>query len=523
MRAKPKEKAPSVQDAIEEITAEKGLDATTIQVAIEEAISEAFRQQFKTEMKVKAVLKANGRFTILGAKTVVETVSDPLTEIAQSDPRARQYGLGQSVFVEVTSADAARDEDEDDRLTDRFGRVAALLAKQIIRQRLREAERRRIYEEFKGREGEMVHGKVQRVRHGNVIVDLGRTEAILPRRELIPREKFKEGDRVKAVIAEVRLEPKGPQVVLSRAHQWLVRRLFEMEITEVYDGTVEIKAIAREAGFRTKVAVSSRDAAVDPVGACVGQKGIRVQTVVKELGGEKIDIVYWEPEPTAFIRNALLPAEVDRVILDDNKKVAEVIVPEDQLSLAIGKDGQNARLAAKLTDYAINIRSKGEMERQKMREFIKLTFGMAPAEMLARIGVGAETAPVLEQAGFTDLEKLSLTPVETLAPLVGESAAAVILDSAARHWREMQEQAARIMDESADREKKGGRKAEPVATTFTLPSGAVVAGMKELVAALDELPGDEVMTLISSEELKNWLQEIGIPPEEIAELMARYR
>lgn len=522
MRAKPKEKATNVQDAIEEITAEKGLDAGTIQQAIEEAISESFRQQFKTEMKVKAVLKPNGRFTILGAKTVVEAVSDPLTEIAQSDPRARQYGLGDSVFVEVTSADAARD-DDDDRLTDRFGRVAALLAKQIIRQRLREAERRRIYEEFKGREGEMVHGKVQRVRHGNVIVDLGRTEAILPRRELIPREKFKENDRVKAVISEVRLEPKGPQVVLSRAHQWLVRRLFEMEITEVYDGTVEIKAIAREAGFRTKVAVSSRDAAVDPVGACVGQKGIRVQTVVKELGGEKIDIVYWEQEPTSFIRNSLLPAEVDRVILDDHKKVAEVIVPEDQLSLAIGKDGQNARLAAKLTDYAINIRSKGEMERQKMREFIKLTFGMAPAEMLARIGVGAETAPVLEQAGFTDLEKLSLTPVASLAPLVGESAAVVILDSAARNWREMQEQAARIMDESADREKKGGRKAEPVATTFTLPGGAVVAGMKELVAALDELPGDEVMTLISSEELKNWLQEIGIPPEEIAELMARYR
>jgi transcription termination/antitermination protein NusA len=412
--------------------------------AVEEAVSEAFRRHYQVEMPVKTRLEPSGRFTIMGAKTVVETVADPLTEIAQSDPQARAYGLGDQVYVQVATSSVGNTYGE---LTDEFGRVAALLAKQIIRQRIREAERRQIYEEFKGHEGEMVHGKVQRVRNGNLIVEIGRTEAILPRRELPPREKFKENDRIKAVITEVRLGPKGPQIVISRAHPWMVQRLFEMEISEVFDKTVEVKAIAREAGFRTKVAVSSRDQNVDPVGACVGQKGVRVQTVVKELGGEKIDIVHWDAEPTIFIRNSLSPAECERVIIHEDRHTAEVIVPEDHLSLAIGKEGQNARLAARLTGWKIDIRGAGEASRAEVEELIRVTFGSTPAEILASLGIGAETAPAFEAAGLTDVEKVAMAESDQLASLVGAEAGGILKETALQKWADLQSRLAETLED----------------------------------------------------------------------------
>lgn len=510
---------PSVHDAMEEVVSEKGLTADTVAHAVEEAVSEAFRRHYQTEMEVKTKLETNGRFTIFGAKTVVETVADPLTEIAQSDPVASRYGLGDAVWVEITTSTIAGS----DKLTDGFGRVAALLAKQIIKQRIREAERRLVFEEYKGREGEMVHGKIQRIRHGNFVVELGRIEAILPRRELPPREKYKENDRIKAVIIEVRLGPKGPQIVLSRAHPWLVQRLFEMEISEVFDKTVEIKSIAREPGFRTKVAVSSRDSAVDPVGACVGQKGIRVQTVVKELGGEKIDIVHWDPEPTVFIRNALSPAECDRVIIHEDTRVAEVIVPEDHLSLAIGKEGQNARLAAKLTNWKIDIRGAGESAKEEVEELIRMTFGSTPAEILASIGVGAETAPVLETAGFIDVESLATASVETLAALIGPDAAAAVSANATAKWQDLQQKLSETAAERNARKKKRIKRAPVEVLPFVLSGETAVKDLTQLTEALDALPADEVQALLQSDSLKKWLQDLGLTPAAIADLMARYK
>jgi N utilization substance protein A len=512
--------APTLHDAMDELVSDKGINVASLSEAIEEAVAEAFRKHYQTEMPVKTKLKPNGHFSVLAAKTVVETVADPFTEIAQSNPLASRYGLGDAVFIEVTSADLGADRE----ITDEFGRMAALLAKQIIRQRVREAERRLVYESFKGREGELIHGKVQRVRNGNLIVELGPVEAILPRRELPIREKYREGDRIKAVIMEVRLGPKGPQIVLSRAHPWLVQRLFEMEITEVFDKTVEIKAIAREAGFRTKIAVTSRDPNVDPVGACVGQKGIRVQTVVKELGGEKIDIVHWDAEPTIFIRNALSPAECERVVIDESHRLASVVVPEDHLSLAIGKEGQNARLAARLTNWRIDIKGTGELAKADVEELLKTTFGATPAEILASLGVGAETAPVLEAAGFAGIESIAGSNAEALVPFVGAGAQALVETARAR-WMEIQEQLARSAEESRRKRKKSKvatRSIEEVGP-FTLPDGRSALSVAELVAMLDELPGDEIEPLLQSEGLKNWLQNIGTKPTEIANLMARYR
>ncbi len=506
---------------MEEVTSEKGLDTTTIESAVEEAVSEAFKRHYNVDMPVKTKLERNGRFTIFGAKTVVETVADPLTEIAQSDPAAAKYGLGSQVLVEVSSSTI----NSPSNIPDGFGRVAALLAKQIIRQRIREAERRLVYEEYKGHEGEMVHGKIQRIRHGNFIVEIGKVEAILPRRELPPREKYKENERIKAVITEVRLGPKGPQIVLSRAHPWLVQRLFEMEISEVFDKTVEIKSIAREPGFRTKVAVSSRDSAVDPVGACVGQKGIRVQTIVKELGGEKIDIVHWDAEPTVFIRNALSPAECDRVIIHEERRTAEVIVPDDHLSLAIGKEGQNARLAAKLTNWKIDIRGAGSAAKEEADELIRLTFGSTPAEVLASIGIGPETAPILEQAGLTDIESVASASEELLAGFLGEEGAKAVAETARTRWTELQAKLAEATESRMSGKRRLKRpKAAPVpAGPFTLPSGVVVRNLEEVTEALDALPGEVLQQVLQSDGLHIWLQNLGMTPSQIADLMARYR
>ena len=516
-----------ISEAIEEVSAEKGFDQLTLKTAVEEAVSQAFCKHFQVNMPVTTKLNQNGKFTIQAAKTVVERVEDSLTEIAQSDPIAKDYGLGDSVYVEITSSSIGS---KTENITDVFGRMAALIAKQVIRQKMRDAERRLIYEEYKGREGELIHGKVQRVRNGSLIVELGKTEAILPRREIPVREKYKENERVKAVIIEVRLGPKGPQIILSRSHPWFLNRLFEMEITEVFDKTVEIKAIAREAGFRSKVAVSSRDSNVDPVGACVGQKGIRIQTIVRELGGEKIDIVNWVEEPTTFIRNALSPAECERVIVNEATKTAEVIVSDENLSLAIGKNGQNARLAAKLTNWKIDIHSKSEISKDEADKLLKIAFGSTPEEFFASFNIGPETAPILSAAGIVDIAELARIEVAQLAELVGPAPAIIISDEARKRWEEYKSQISDIaepedFDKKLKKRKKKREKGEEVVIVepFALPNGQTVSSEKELVSVLDELPGEELESLLMSDQLKEWMQNIGMKPESIAELMARYR
>jgi N utilization substance protein A len=333
--------------------------------------------------------RATGEMHAYQVRTVVEHVEDPTTQIALAQVREWDPGaqVGDMVEVEVTPRD--------------FGRIAAQTAKQVVVQRLREAERELVYKEFRDREGDVVTGIVQRIERKNVYLDLGRIEAVLPPPEQIPRESYRQGERVKAYVVEVRQGTRGPQIVVSRTHPGLLKRLFELEVPEVYEGIVEIKAIAREAGTRSKIAVASRDRNVDAVGACVGPKGSRVQAIVDELRGEKIDIVAWSPDIAQFVAAALSPAKVVRVEIQEPTKTALVVVPDHQLSLAIGREGQNARLAAKLTGWRIDIKSESqikEIEAQKI--FIDLPEeepaaappATAPAEAAAAAGGQEEQA-----------------------------------------------------------------------------------------------------------------------------------
>ncbi len=369
--------------ALDQIEEEKGISKDVIVEAIEAALLSAYKKNFgATAQNMRIEMdRASGEMRAYQVRTVVEDVDDPTLQIALSqvrewDPSAE---VGEMVEVEVTPKD--------------FGRIAAQTAKQVVVQRLREAERELVYKEFRDREGDIVTGIVQRIERKNVFLDLGRIEAVLPPPEQIPREGYRQGERVKAYVVEVRQGTRGPQIVVSRTHPGLLKRLFEIEVPEVYEGIVEIKAIAREAGTRSKIAVASRDRNVDAVGACVGPKGSRVQAIVDELRGEKIDIVAWAPDVAQFAAAALSPAKVVRVGIDEATKTALVIVPDHQLSLAIGREGQNARLAAKLTGWRIDIKSESqirEIEAQKI--FVDL-----PEEEPAAVAAPAE-APAVEPA-----------------------------------------------------------------------------------------------------------------------------
>jgi len=302
-----------------------------------------------------------------------------------------------------------------------FGRIAAQTAKQVIVQRVREVERKKQFEEYKDRVGEIINGTVKRTEYGNLMVDLGRAEALLRRDETIPREAFRNGDRVRAYIYDVREEPRGPQIFLSRTHPGFLAKLFAQEVPEIYDGIIEIKAVARDPGSRAKMAVISRDSSIDPVGACVGMRGSRVQAVVAELQGEKIDIIPWSPDQATFIVNALAPAEVSKVVLDDEGRRVEVVVPDDQLSLAIGRRGQNVRLASQLTRYDVDILTEAEESERRQEEFRRRTGLFVEA-----LDVDDVIAGLLVQEGFGSIEDIVQAPDEELAEIEGfdESVAA---------------------------------------------------------------------------------------------------
>ncbi|HBV98854.1 MAG: transcription elongation factor NusA [Peptococcaceae bacterium BICA1-7] len=338
-------------EALNDLEKEKGIAVGVLLEAIEAALLSAYKRNFGSLQNARVSIdRDTGEFKVYSQRTVVEEVSDPRLEIAlagarEIDPR---YELGEIVEDEVTPRN--------------FGRIAAQTAKQVVVQRIREAERNIIYEEFANREGDIITGVIQRVEQKNVYIELGKTEAILTPSEQMPGEDYRQGSRVKAYIVEVKKTNKAPQIIVSRTHPGLLKRLFELEVPELYEGVVELKAVAREAGYRSKIAVYSRDENVDPVGACVGPKGMRVQSIVNELNGEKIDIIKWNSDPSKFVAASLSPAKVVAVEIWDEEKVARVIVPDYQLSLAIGKEGQNARLAAKLTNWKIDIKSESQME-----------------------------------------------------------------------------------------------------------------------------------------------------------------
>lgn len=341
-------------DALDELEKEKGISKDVLIEAIEQALISAYKRNFSSAQNARVDIdRETGQVRVFARKTVVEEVLDPRLEI--SLPAAHElssaYQLDDIAEIEVTPRD--------------FGRIAAQTAKQVVTQRIREAERSIIYEEYIDREEDIVTGVVQRQDNRFYYINLGKAEALLPLNEKMPTEQFNTHDRVKTFITKVEKTTKGPQIFVSRTHPGLLKRLFELEVPEIYDGVVEIKSVAREAGYRSKVAVHSRDPDVDPVGASVGPRGMRVQTVVNELKGEKIDIVRWSEDPRVFVANALSPSKVVRVDIDEENKVAEVVVPDYQLSLAIGKEGQNARLAAKLTGWKVDIKNESEAEAEK--------------------------------------------------------------------------------------------------------------------------------------------------------------
>lgn len=351
-------------DALRDLEKEKGIAVSVLLEAIESALQSAYKRNFGSLQNAKIIIdRENGDFKVYTQRTVSERAEDPRMEITVEEAQKinPNYDVGDIVETEVTPRN--------------FGRIAAQTAKQVVVQRIREAERNIIFEEFCNREGDIVTGVIQRIEQKNIFIELGKTEAILSPTEQMPGEEYRPGARIKTYIIEVRKTTKGPQILVSRTHPGLLKRLFELEVPELHEGVVELKGIAREAGARSKIAVYSKDENVDPVGACVGSKGLRVQNIVNELNGEKIDIIKWNPDPSKFVASSLSPAKVVAVDIWEEEKVARVVVPDYQLSLAIGKEGQNARLAAKLTGWKIDIKSESQMQEIYPDEYEELYDG----------------------------------------------------------------------------------------------------------------------------------------------------
>ena len=443
---------------IEMLSREKHIETTIVVSAIEDAMVVAARKHYKTEEDLRAKFNPEtGQVDVYSVHTVVEEVADPKKEISLAE--AKKKNPSAEIGTEIIAA----------KSTDAFGRITAQTFKQVILQKVREAERDTIYNEYHTRVGELVTVIVKRAEGPDLIVDMGRTEARLPKREQSKLETYNIGERLRVVIKMVDRAAKGPQVIVSRADASLVQRLFEMEVPEIYDGTVQIRHAAREAGERTKVAVASRDKDVDPVGACVGMKGMRVQSIIRELRGEKIDIIPYSEETVAFAQKALSPAKVTRVqITDPENKKLEVIVEDSQLSLAIGKKGQNVRLASKLIGWDIDIKSEEEKRREIEAQMAALT---APGTALTELaGVGPKTIEKLEAAGVTSIEKLAdMTPEQLVEiPGIGEKMVEKIHQSVAAYFEALETAAA-----------SGGTTAEDLAE-----SGAPDTGNVETEAAL---------------------------------------
>jgi len=412
---------------LDQVAKDKGIDRSALVATLEEAMKTAAKKHFGQDRSLEAKYDTEkGVVELFQAITVVEQVTDPIQAVNQlTVAEAQQRGMdvqpGDELVFQVfyRDEDAAEAKAQDDQYGDilklktfrrGFGRIAAQTAKQVIVQRNRDAERENVFNEYKDRKAEIVTGIARRFERGNIIVDLGRAEAVLPVREQVPRETYRAGDRVQAYVLDVLREAKGPQIVLSRASVSLLTKLFEMEVPEIAEGIVVIEAAAREPGGRAKIAVSSRDSDVDPVGACVGMKGSRVQAVVQELRGEKIDIVTWDEDPARFVCAALAPAEVSRVIIDEANHAMEIIVPDDQLSLAIGRRGQNVRLAAQLTGWKLDINSESRVK--EMREFANKSLGSLP-------GMTEMLIETLYAHGFRQARDVAEVSPEVLAQIPG--------------------------------------------------------------------------------------------------------
>jgi N utilization substance protein A len=403
------------------VAREKAIDREQVLEAMEQAIQKAGRSKYGQEHDIRAVIdRRSGEISLARYIEVVEEIENETTQVTLDEAHRRKKDavVGEFIVDPLPPID--------------FGRIAAQTAKQVIVQKVREAERERQYEEYKDRAGEIVNGLVKRIEFGNVTVDLGRAEAVLRREELLPRESFRRGDRVRAYIYDVRREMRGPQIFLSRAHPVFMTKLFSQEVPEIYDGIIEIKAVARDPGSRAKIAVMSNDSSIDPVGACVGMRGSRVQAVVAELQGEKIDIIPWSMDPATFVVNALAPAEVAKVVLDEDAGKIEVVVPDEQLSLAIGRRGQNVRLASMLTGWEIDILTEDEESERRQQER-----RVRSERFMTALDVDDVLAHLLVTEGFSSVEEVAFVPLEDLMVIEGfEDEIAQELQARARDFLE---------------------------------------------------------------------------------------
>ncbi len=385
------------------VARDKSIDKAVVLAAMEEAMQRAAKAHYGSENEIKVEIDPKtGETHVSRYLNVVEQVDNNKIEISLEDARARNPAaqVGDIIAETLPPVD--------------FNRINAQNAKQVIVQKVRDAERERQYEEYKDRIGEIVHGIVKRSEFGSVVVDLGRAEGVVRRDEMIPRENFRTGDRIRAYIYDVRRETRGPQIFLSRSPPQFMVRLFAQEVPEIYAGIIEIRAVARDPGSRAKIAVISKDSSVDPVGACVGMRGVRVQAVVQELQGERIDIIPWSPEPATFIVNALAPAEVSKVVLDEDTHRVEVVVPDEQLSLAIGRRGQNVRLASQLTGWQIDILTEAEESEHRQKEFAERT-----KRFMETLDVDETVAQLLASEGFAEIEDVAYVPLPELASVEG--------------------------------------------------------------------------------------------------------
>lgn len=392
---------PDLKRLIEQVSRDKGIEREVLIATLEEAMRSAARKKFGHDLDLEVAYNEEyGEIEAFQFKEVVGEVTDPMLEISLDEGRKLdpECQVGDSLGIKLD--------------TDTFGRIAAQSAKQVIIQKMKDAEREMIYEDYKDRRGEIINGIVQRLDKGGITVNLGRAEAIIPYREQVPRENYRRGDRIRAFVLEVNREARGPQILLSRTHPDFLTKLFALEVPEITEGIVTIMGATREPGSRAKIGVTSKDPDIDPVGACVGMKGSRVQSVVQELRGEKIDIIEYNPDPAKYVCNALAPAVISKVVIDQANRLMEVVVPDDQLSLAIGKRGQNVRLASKLTEWRIDVKSESKYQKSLKEGYESL---------LALRGVGDATADNLYEAGFASAEELSGAQVEELLAIPGIS------------------------------------------------------------------------------------------------------
>lgn len=505
---------PELLTVADTVARDKGIDRDEVLEAMEMAIQKAGRSKYGHEHDIRAHIdRKTGEIMLARYIEVVEDGAERENEVAQmyltdAVKRKADAAIGEFIVDVLPPID--------------FGRIAAQTAKQVIVQRVREAERVRQYEEYKDKAGEIVNGLVKRMEYGNAVVDLGRAEAILRRDESIPREHFNNGDRIRAYIVDVRQEPRGPQIFLSRTHPDFMASLFKQEVPEIYDGIIEIKSVARDPGSRAKIAVVSHDSSIDPVGPCIGMRGSRVQAVVGELQGEKIDIIQWSPDSASFIVNALAPAEVAKVVLDEDNNKIEVVVPDEQLSLAIGRRGQNVRLASQLSGWDIDILTEAEESERRQKEFQDRSKMFVDA-----LDVDEVIAHLLVTEGFSSVEEVGFVPLDDLTDIEGfDEEVAEELQARARTYL------SNLEDEQNAKRREMGVEDDVAEIAGMTPSLMVALGDNGIKTRDDvaDLAGDELlefapagsMTLDDANEMimaarAHWFADDPAPEEPAAE------